>query len=95
MILTTHELGIRSVSTQYFRGPTLLFCRKGTLWITRSGDATDYLVMASKAVTFPPGEWLVQALEDAVFEFSTPISTKEDNEDAYEETRILPAFYRL
>jgi hypothetical protein len=44
--------------------PLLLTCLQGRCWVTRAGEATDYLLEAGKSITAQPRQGTVlQALE--------------------------------
>jgi hypothetical protein len=65
------ELESGAVWSQSCLASTRLICRAGTLWVTCSGDATDYLLRAGQALCVPAdnSRVVVQAMDDkAVFE---------------------------
>ncbi len=61
------SIGYRAVISLGFEEKARLSVDKGRLWMTREGEAVDYVLARGESLDLAGGAWLVQALAPARF----------------------------
>lgn len=68
-------------------GPNL-HCVSGSLWLTKTGDPRDYILVAGQSRRLEPGPWVIQALAAAQFRVYSPTN----EEVPHGQASLLSAF---